>query len=510
MSSKKIHRKIESADKLFKELKEKEEAYWIRRGEDMALELFFEMSTRVPAYKKFLKKHAFNPKNVRSIKDFHKIPTINKDNYLKAYPREELCWDGEFKKHSWVISTTSGSTGEPHYFPRQDLQDSQYALTAELYLLNNFEIDKKSTLYIVAFPMGAWIGGLFTYEAIKTVAENGKYSLSIITPGISKVEVIKAVKNLGGDFDQIIIGSYGPFLKDIIDDAPKAGVKWQDYDVKFVLSAETISEEFRGYLQKKTGFKNIYLDTLNHYGTVDIGTMSHETPLAILLRRLAIKDPIVFKEIFGNIEKTPTLTQFLPELFYFESDKGKLYCSAFSGLPLVRYDLKDNGDVFTLEDIKNRLLARDVKLDELIEKEGLRKYTWNLPFVHVFERNDFSVSFFAFQVYPETVRKALLDLKIHDLVTGKFTMNVDYNKTGRQFMEVHVELRPDVLPSRETNRLVKKEITRYLLKENSEFRKTYEIYGVKIAPRIVFWKYEHEKFFKPGTKQRWINKKSNG
>lgn len=485
-------------------LNKERESYFIKRGEIMALNLFREMAKRVPAYKKFLKKNNFKPSEVKSIKDFHKIPVIDKNNYLRAYPREELCWDGNFKSKSWVISTTSGSTGEPYYFPREDLQDMQYAFTAELYLINNFNIDKKSTLYIVAFPMGAWIGGVFTYEAIKKVSENGKYNLSIITPGISKTEVIKAVKNLGKDFDQIIIGSYGPFLKDIIDDAATYDVNWFDYDIKFVMSAEAISEGFRDYLQKKTGFENIYLDTLNHYGTVDMGTMAHETPLSILIRRLAINDINIFKDIFGDIEKTPTLAQFMPELFYFESNEGRLYCSSYSGIPLVRYDLKDNGDVFSLAMVRQKLQKRNINLDKLIVKEKLSPFVWNLPFVHVFERNDFSVSFFAFQVYPETIKKAFLAKEIQNFVTGKFSMEVKYNDDGRQSLNIHTELRPGVISGEMLNNVVKKEITKYLLADNSEFRKTHEIYGSEIDPKIIFWEYEHEKYFKLGGKQKWI------
>ena len=73
--------------------------------------------------------------------------------------------------------------------------------------------------------MGVWIGGLFTYEAVKTIAERGDYALSIITPGLNKAEVVKAVKHLGKDFDQIIIGSYPPILKDILDDGVQAGAE---------------------------------------------------------------------------------------------------------------------------------------------------------------------------------------------------------------------------------------------------------------------------------------------
>src|SRR6202034_2208750 len=113
------------------------------------------------------------------------------DNYLRKYRREELCWDGQFSEGQWVISTTSGSTGEPFYFPRTNFQDEYYALTAELYLRENFQIHHHKTLYINAFAMGAWIGGLFTYEAIHRVAQRG-YALSVINPGIYKAEVINS------------------------------------------------------------------------------------------------------------------------------------------------------------------------------------------------------------------------------------------------------------------------------------------------------------------------------
>ena len=158
--------------KLQQLLKSKPESYWIGRGEAMALELFHEMADRVPAYKDFLKQRNINHRDIRTIDDFKNVPTIDKDNYLRQYSRQQLCWGGEFANDRWVISTTSGSTGEPFYFPRTDLQDEYYTLTAELYLRENFKIHERKTLYIDAFAMGAWIGGLFTYEAVHRVARS--------------------------------------------------------------------------------------------------------------------------------------------------------------------------------------------------------------------------------------------------------------------------------------------------------------------------------------------------
>jgi phenylacetate-CoA ligase len=502
----KVHDPGPDTGKMLAELRVKPESEFLEAGAAKALNQFQEMAARVPAYAKYLATQKFDPKSVRAPKDLASVPAIDKAGYLRQYDRAELCWDGDLAGKSWVISTTSGSTGEPFYFPRQAEQDAQYALTAELYLRSNFKIHERSTLYIVAFPMGAWIGGVFTYEALRRVAENGPYALSIITPGISKIEVIKAVKNLGRDFDQIIIGSYAPFLKDIIDDGVRAGIDWPSYNLGFVFSAEGFSEKFRDYVAAKTGLSNIYTDTLNHYGTVDLGTMAHETPVCILIRRLALEKPELYEAIFGQTTKLPTLCQYHPEHFYFEENEGDLYCTAPSGLPLVRYDLKDRGGVVTLARMEQIFSDHGLNLRAEVAQAGLADTLWNLPFVYVYERSDFSVSFFAFQVYPETVRNALTHGEFPEQLTGKFTMTVGYDSEGQQELTIHLEFKPETSETPELSDKVKAAIVTRLIQENSEYRRTHEEYGERVHPKLVFWPYEDLTYFRPGTKQKWVQK----
>lgn len=500
-----LPRGYRNAELLHNRLGKEPEELWQRRGQQRALQLFHEMAQRVPAYKDFLKSHNFNPALVKDLQSFQTIPTIDKDNYLRKYPREALCWDGEFKNSSWVISSTSGSTGAPYYFPRQDEQDEQYAITAELYLRSNFQIHNRSTLYINAFAMGVWIGGVFTYEAIRRVAQKG-YRLSIITPGINKEEVVKAVQNLGKDFDQIIIGSYPPILKDILDDGVRAGVNWHDYKLGFVLSAEGFSETFRDYLIEVGGLRSPYLDTLNHYGTVDLGTMSHETPVAILLRRLLVENPRLYEAVFGQLTKLPTLTQFMPEMFYFEDQDGKLLCSAVSGLPLVRYDLKDNGGVITLKDMQGKLKQNGVDLEQEICNAGLESTLWNLPFVYVYERSDMSVSFLGFQIYPEPVRKALQQEALRHDLTGKFSMVVEYDEENEQRLMIHLELKAAVKSSPELVKKAQEMVIRALVKDNPIYKMNYETIGQRAAPIMVLWPYEDPTHFRVGGKQKWVKK----
>ena len=493
-------------EKLLKTLRDKPEDYWIKRGKSMVLKLFYQMTKGVPAYKNFLKSYKVSSSNIKNIKNFSNIPTIDKNNYLRKYSLKNLCWNGKFKEQSWVIASTSGSAGEPFYFPRQDEQDLQYALLAELYLRTNFEIHKKSTLYIDAFPMGPWIGGIFTYQVIKIITQRGNYKLSIITTSVDKIEIIKAIKKFGKEFDQIIIGCYAPFLKDTIDDGIRHGVKWKDYNLKFIFSAEGFSETFRDYIIKKTGLKNPYKDTLNHYGTVDQGTLSYETPISILIRRLALKNKKLYKSIFGNIYKLPTLTQYMPEMFYFENVDGKLFCSSHSGLPLIRYDLKDNGGIIDFEQMKKLFFNQGVNLLREIKKAKIENTVWKLPFVYVYERNDFSVSFYAFQIYPETIKKALQTNILKDKITGKFLMMVRLNKKQDQYLEINVELKAKIKGSKALKQKINNFVVKRLLKENSEYRKTYSKIFKKAIPQIIFWPYEDKLYFKSGIKQKWIKK----
>lgn len=492
---------------LLRDLKTKPEKYWIKKGEARALHLFHQMAKRVPAYKDFLRKQKVNPNKIKTTADFKRVPLISKDSYLKKYPLEKMCWDGEFKKTRWTFAATSGTTGEPFYFPRKDFQDRQYAVTAELYLRENFGIHKKTTLYINGFAMGIWIGGLFTYQAIKLVADRGDYHLSIITPGISKVEIIKAVENLGHKFDQVLIGGYPPFVKDTIDDGIAAGLDWKDYNLGFIFSAEAFTERFRDYIIENAGLKSPYRDTLNHYGTVDLGTMSHETPLSILMRRLAVDDSRLKQTLFSDVSKEPTLTQFLPELFYFEDLNGDLICSAFSGLPLVRYDLKDRGGVFTLKDVSRDFLANGVDLHQEAREGKIDDTIWNLPFVYVYERRDLSTTLYGLNIYPETVRKALQDKSLEPSVTGKFTMMTKFDENLNQYLEINVELKDKEKEDGGVGELIQRLIVNKLREENSEYRKLYEELPERARPKIVCWPYEDPLYFKPGIKQKWVIKK---
>ncbi len=493
-----------SADQIIKDFRKKSSAYWSKLREYKTLDLFHRVSENVPAYKDFLKKYKINPNGIKTFEDFRKVPTINKDNYLRKYSLERLCWDGSLKK-PLVFTSTSGSTGEPYYFSRSNELDWQSSVVHQLFFKNGLYASNSTTLVLVCFGMGVWIGGLITYQAFEIMARMGN-PVSILTPGINKEEIFKALKKLAPNFDQIIIAGYPPFLKDVIDEAPTRGIKLKDMNIRFLFAAEAFTENFRNYIAKKVNISNSYLDTMNIYGSADIGTMAFETPLSILIRKLAMQNNDLFRDIFSQIDKTPTLAQYNPMFITFEEQDGHLLLTGDNSVPLIKYDIGDHGGVYTFNQLLEKCSAYGVSLLKEARKAGIDDNLYQLPFVYVYERIDFSTTLYGLQVYPEVVREVLLEYPFSDYFTGKLTLATRFDDNQNQYLEINFELQKDkqVTPILETQLLTT--VFTNLREKNSEFRELSNYLQDRAKPKLIFWQYEDPHYFKPGIKQKWVDK----
>lgn len=491
------------SSKLLRDISEKKNSFWVKKREEKALELFHEVAKKVPAYKNFLKKHKISPSSVKTIEDFQKLPPITKDNYLKQYPLKELSWNGSLN-NPLIFTSTSGSTGEPYYFSRNHAIDWQSSVIHELFL-NNISKDKKPTLVIVCFGMGVWIGGLITYQAFELASRRG-YPISILTPGINKEEIFKALKKLAPNFDQIILAGYPPFMKDILDEAPGRGVNLKNLNIKLLFAAEAFTEKFRDHLLKKINTDDCHLSNMNIYGSADIGTMAFETPLSILVRRLAMKNQKLFRDLFGNIPKTPTLAQYIPNFTLFEESKGEILVTADSSIPLVRYNIGDHGGVFTFNQIAEKLALHKISLYKEAKNVGISDKLYQLPFVYIYERADFSTTLYGLQIYPETIKEVLLDTPYDEFVTGKITLVTKFDYKQDQYLEVNLELQKN----KEVSPILKNQLTNSIIQnlreKNSEFRELSDYLKKRAAPQLIFWPFEDPEHFKPGVKQKWVKK----
>lgn len=490
----------------FAKLQINKNADWVRIQKTFLSSLFKRMSLGVPAYRRFLKEHGVRRDEIHTAEDFATVTPVSKANYLSQNAFHDLFWNGSLCLPQ-VLTSTSGSTGKPTYFARSYEVDEHSSFIHELIFRTSSLKQDKSTLVIVCFGMGVWIGGLITYQAFEFMGRRG-YPISVITPGINKAEILKALSDIAPQYDQIILAGYPPFLKDVIDEAVANGISFAKHTVALLFAAEAFTENFRDHLAKKVGLKNPLTDAINIYGSADIGSMAFETPISILARQLALSDEKLFADIFGGTSKTPTFAQYIPDFVSFEAPNGEILISGDSALPLLRYSIGDHGGVFTFNELIERFRAHGVDLMKEATAAGIKKHVHELPFVYVYERIDLATTLYGLQVYPETIKEVLLDKRFVDQLTGKLTLITKFDDNQDQYLEINLEQKPNIEISKIFTSNLAVEIVKNLREKNSEFQELSNFLGKRSEPRLVFWHYEDPLYFKPGIKQRWVARES--
>ena len=262
------------------------------------LDLFQQVSTSVPAYRELLAQQGIRPETIQTIDDFRQLPILTKQNYCQAFPLAERCWQGQLEQCD-LLAMSSGSTGEPTVWPRFISDEYAIAQRFEQVFRESFQAHQRRTLAVVCFPMGTWVGGIFTMNCCRHLASKG-YPLTVIAPGNQPSEILRVVKTLGSQFQQIVLLGYPPFLKGVVDVGLEQGLNWSKYAPKLVLAGEVFSEAWRDLMGDRLGMKDPVLDTASLYGTADAGVLGNETPLSITIRRWLAARPAVSKALFGQ------------------------------------------------------------------------------------------------------------------------------------------------------------------------------------------------------------------
>jgi phenylacetate-CoA ligase len=468
-----------------------------KKGQKQALKTFQAAARRVPAYQDFLKKHSINPRSVRSFEDFKKLPQITKDNYLRQYPLEDLMWEGS-KFTGDLISVSSGSTGEPFFWLRDKAQQEEAGeFFYEIYK-NSFNCDTIPTLLVVCFSMGIWIAGSYTTLG-GIVAKQKGLKMNIINPALDVADALAVINRLQGDYEQIIMAGYPPFLKDLIDRGPEEGIDWLKLKIGYTPAGEVIGEELRDYFLRRGTKYHDPTKVISIYGTVDAGIVAYETPLSIILRR-QIYNKRLQKDLFGR-EVLPTLAQYDPRKRYIEAIDGNIVFTSSTGIPLVRYNIKDvGGTVTNLAD----LVSNEAGFKAVLSRNNIDLKKWARPFVFVHGRSDFAVSLYAVLIYPENIKKALLNDELAQHVSSRFVMAIKHKRNLDQYFEVVVELKKDIKADKNILKLVERAIIENLNNDNFEYRKLRNSIGKKADPVIKLKNHGDSQYFtRAVNKQRW-------
>jgi phenylacetate-CoA ligase len=430
---------------------------------------------------------------VTSREAFERLPAPTKDTYYRRHALPELCRDGRLERSDFV-AVSSGSTGEPAIWPRFVSDELGTAERFEQVLADGFDARRRRTLGVVCFALGSWVGGMYTTAACRHVAAKG-YPLTLVTPGNNVLEILRSVRALAPHFEQTVLFGYPPFLKDVIDAGRADGLDWAKCAVRLVTAGEVFSEAWRSLVLERAGTSDPTASA-SLYGTADGGVLANETPISIAIRRLLSEHPAAARELFGE-PRLPTLCQYDPCHRYFEASEGDLLFTGDGGAPLVRYRILDRGGVVPYAAM--RTFLGDHGLDPLPRTAG--KPVRELPFVFVFGRTGFAVSFYGANIFPENVAPALELPSVAPHVTGKFVLELAAAGNGDSELSLSVELAPGQSAKPELAAAVARAVQAEVERQNSEFR-SYVPEGRR-RPRVSLMPAGDPGYFPKGVKHRY-------
>jgi len=430
-----------------------------------AFALFRDMLAHVPAYGRFLADQGIDAASIRGPADLARLPLATKENYIRRYSLAELVRGGRLESCD-MLAQSSGSTGEPSFWPRFPADEFAVAERFEQVFRDSFAADERRTLAVTCFALGSWVGGHFTLACCRHLAAKG-YPILNIAPGMNKPEIYRILKELGPGFDQVVLLGYPPYLKDVIDGGPAAGIDWSRLKARLVLAGEPFSEAWRDLVGQRLGGSDPCYDFASLYGTADGGVLANETPLSIRIRRFLAETPTAARELFGEA-RLPTLAQYDPFRRFFEVKDGTLLFSGDNGVPLMRYHIADSGGLIGYDDML-RFLARH-GFDPI---PGLASHGWrgvrHLPFVYVFGRANFAVSYFGANVFPETVAVGLEQPEVALWTTGKFVLQAIEGLDRPPELYIAVELAPGIAADANKAEAMAASVLAHLMRLSSEF-----------------------------------------
>lgn len=466
-----------------------------------ALALLRRVAEKVPAYGAMLKAAGLGPADIRSAADFARLPLLAKDNYVRRFPLGDLVEGGDLAACDF-FAVSSGSTGEPMLWPRGLHHELAITQRFEQVFRDGFQAHRCRTLAVVCFPLGSWVGGMYTTSCLRWLAAKG-YPLLIVTPGNKIDEILRSVRRLAPDFEQTVLLGYPPFVKEVIDAGRAERLDWPAFNVRMVAAGEVFSEAWRDLVLERLGQKETLNSIASIYGTADAGVLGNETPLSVAIRRFLSGRPEAAKILFGE-ERLPTLCQYDPTSRYFEVvDGGTLAFSGDNGAPLIRYHIADRGGIIGFDRMRAYLAELGFDAELALVQAGLPAPR-RQPFVFVFGRANFTVSFFGANIFPETISLALERSDLSGWTTGKFVMEVKEGLADRPRFTVAIELAEAERAEAARIDLAERAILETLLKHNSEYANY--VSQADQRPVVTLWPKGHAEYFPIGVKHRYSRK----
>lgn len=471
-------------------------------GAKKALQIFHHAEKNVPAYHSFCLKNNVDPKKVKTADDFNRlVPITEKERYVKKYSLKDRCVHGAFPKRG-SIDESGGTSGTPSNWIRSTQENELLLHFAKFETEYAYQMSTKEMIVISAWSMGPWATGVKFCQVIQN------YGL-VKSAGTSVEKIEETLKTFGKSPEYLLAG-YPPFLKKFLDETK---VPLKEYKIHILTGGEGISLEWKKYFQAKL-WKDATL--FSSYGASDIDVnVAFETPFSQRVRELCQKNLKLREALFGTVPTIPMLFQYNPMMHYitqtYNRAEGKsefviTLCDKNVVSPKVRYNLHDEGGVFTYQE----MLAILERYEPLFLGEYPAKYRrWplmKLPFLYVAGRTDGTISVDGANVYPNQIEAGILSNKELEKKTNAFLLYKATQKKQNLQLTVAIQLKEKIRSNSALQKKYHDVILKKLLELNPDFRESYDHNKALCDPLLVLHKYDSKLFSEneEGVKEKYI------
>jgi len=195
--------------------------------------------------------------------------------------------------------------------------------------------------------------------------------------------------------------------------------------------------------------------------------------------------------------------QYDPCSRFFEVQDHTLVISGENSVPLVRYHIADKGGLLSYGEMWQFLNDHGIKtlIDLGLPAEFQPR---QLPFVFVFGRADFTVSYYGANIYPENVTVGLEQSEVINWVSGKFVLETREIQNGDKVLHIAVELLPGIEENAAMATVIAESIKTQLLRLNSEFANYTPT--ERQLPQITLRTFSDPEYFPIGVKHRYTRR----
>lgn len=441
-----------------------------------ALEVFHFAAEEIPAYREFLSEKGINPQSIKTLKDFQKIPPVDKKNYIVPNSLNRLL--SESISSIYTLGCSSGTTGKIQYWPSFRDQDKLLPLILKRFFKDTWQIHRIPTMLINGLPSGAWWGGTTGVWCMLDIAMKSKYPFTAVMADSSFEEIKNLIAEFASHYKQIIIYSLPLFFRRLIDDP---AIPWRKLNIKYCGTGMPISEAWREFILKKLEKKEESLnDIVSIYGASDVGNslIGFETVFASLVRFLAKQNKNLALELFGQ-EDFPSVFQYSPLNHYIETYEGKILLTVGNVMPLVRYSIEDRGKILAFDEVEKILKSCNYDYKAILSVLG---WNWRrvqkFPLLMVYGRADDTVFFNGTNIYQRTLEPVLYNNPgLHFINDYTLAVKVD-EKGAEEKLVASIELKNcmeiDEKDRRNFKNLCARLFLEQLIKCNVDFATEYE------------------------------------